>query len=716
MDSIVETRLDNIDSPSTPDNAVTIDTEPRNYRRRKNLRQQIFDAIAKGDAAETKAVLEKLALASKRYVDRNVTEFLLSKCTDHSNGKTCLMKALLNINDQTFNIVTELLQFGKKNKFLKELINAEYTDKFYKGQTALHIAIERRCQKIAEILIQEGANVNARATGLFFKPSNKENGFYFGETPLALAACTNQPEILKILMANSKTDVTFQDSQGNNVLHALVLSTSHAEKENKFIIDTYETIVMHAKDKTLEKMQNKEGLTPLKLAALHGKIGILKAIFRREIKNKECREISRKFTDWAYGPVSSSLYDLSEIDTFEENSLLEIIIYKTNAENRHEMLSLEPLNSLLQMKWKQFAAVMFSISFTLSLVFNIILTLLAYYGPQGASIETVLLQPSDLKSVLSDAWFHILFFIQALLVIVAVILFWFCISYHLIALVLALTLGWTNMLYYTRGFQSLGIYSVMIQKIILNDVSKFLFVYALFILGFAAALASLIQCPDQKVCSPYHNFSSALLELFKLTLGLGNLEMQKNSLYPAFSLLLLVLYVILTFVLLLNMLIAVMGETVENLARESKNIWKLQRARTILDLERTLPRFIKKRFLQGEMLNIHGVYKRYLRINEANWTEWNTNFELINEDPLMKTQRDTPIKKKLKTQRNKRQSSPSAANLDYDTDYDEYEDEEGGGGDDVFVAEQDNSSEDDEQDGFEQSLDSIPLCPLETNV
>lgn len=67
-----------------------------------------------------------------------------------------------------------------------------------------------------------------------------------------------------------------------------------------------------------------------------------------------------------------------------------------------------------------------------------------------------------------------------------------------------------------------------------------------------------------------------MLELFKLTIGLGDLNIQQNSKYPILFLFLLITYVILTFVLLLNMLIALMGETVENVSKESEHIWRLQ--------------------------------------------------------------------------------------------------------------------------------------------
>lgn len=57
---------------------------------------------------------------------------------------------------------------------------------------------------------------------------------------------------------------------------------------------------------------------------------------------------------------------------------------------------------------------------------------------------------------------------------------------------------------------------------------------------------------------------------------MGDLDMIDNAQYPAVFLVLLVTYIILTFVLLLNMLIALMGETVSQVSKESKKIWKLQ--------------------------------------------------------------------------------------------------------------------------------------------
>ncbi|KAG8590636.1 hypothetical protein GDO81_006824 [Engystomops pustulosus] len=671
-------KSEDIDSPQTPQEVTDYllkqynngpdSLNPKKTAKRppKNL---LFKAVSEGDVESLNRLLQEARDSSSSFTPKAAQDFFMYKLTSKDTGKTCLMKALLNINDNTSEIVCILLSFAEENGFLVRFINAEYTEENYKGQTALNIAIERRQSDLVKCLIKKGANINVRAQGRFFNPKRKHEGFYFGETPLALAACTNQPDVVQLLMENNQTDVTIQDSLGNTVLHALVTVAENSEAQNAFIIRMYDTILRTCKNKSLESIVNNEGLTPMQLAAKTGKTEILHYILSREIKEKENRVLSRKFTDWAYGPVSSSLYDLKDVDSCSQNSILDIVVYNTSIDNRHELLALEPLHTLLQLKWKKFARYMFFMSFLLSFTYNVVLTLVSYYRPRGEQalyplsltydrgwlqlvgqmfiivcatylmikegVVIFLVRPSDLRSVLSDAWFHVLFFIQAILVIASVLSYLFGVKEYLAFLVLAMALGWANMLYYTRGFQSLGIYSVMIQKVILNDVLKFLFVYILFLFGFGVALASLIEnCADDDECSAYKSFSTAIVELFKLTIGLGDLEMQHDSKYPVLFLLLLIAYVILTFVLLLNMLIALMGETVEKISKESEHIWRIQRARTIMEFEKSLPLWLKSKFQLGEFCTVSKNDNRTcLRINEVKWTEWHNHVTCINEEP-----------------------------------------------------------------------------------
>lgn len=92
-----------------------------------------------------------------------------------------------------------------------------------------------------------------------------------GETPLALAACTNQPEIVQLLMENEQTDIASQDSRGNNILHALVTVAEDFKTQNDFVKRMYDMILLRSGNWELETMRNNDGLTPLQLAAKMGK-------------------------------------------------------------------------------------------------------------------------------------------------------------------------------------------------------------------------------------------------------------------------------------------------------------------------------------------------------------------------------------------------------------------------------------------------------------
>ncbi|XP_039770458.1 transient receptor potential cation channel subfamily V member 3-like [Ornithorhynchus anatinus] len=155
----------------------------------------------------------------------------------------------------------------------------------------------------------------------------------------------------------------------------------------------------------------------------------------------------------------------------------------------------------------------------------------------------------------------------------------------------------------------------------------------MFLLGFAAALSSLSdKCSAEKSCF-YHGLGRAAAELFKLTLGLGDLADPESSSYPDLFRLLLIAYVTLSCILLLNLLIALMTQTINSVSEENEKIWKMQRATTILDLERCLPRSWLRSFQRTRIQsNMFVGWSRSnkedrrtcLRVNEVgqqnNWT------------------------------------------------------------------------------------------------
>ncbi|XP_032072858.1 transient receptor potential cation channel subfamily V member 2 isoform X1 [Thamnophis elegans] len=640
-------------------------------------RDRIFQAVVAGDPERLNGLSDYLQRTSSFLTD--------TKFRDGKTGKTCLMKALLHLKDGHNPTIPLLLEIDKETDNPKSLVNTACTDSYYKGHTALHIAIEKRNLDLVKILVQNEADVHIKASGHFFQPHRKGT-FYFGELPLSLAACTNQPEVVMYLLDNEyqKARLTEQDSMGNTVLHALVMVANDTEKNTELVVNMYDMILMKGAEIDpsckLEEIVNKKQLTPLKLAAKTGKVEILKHMLHREMKDPKFQHLSRKFTEWTYGPIHISLYDLTSIDSFEENSMLEILAYSSNTPNRYKMVALEPVNQLLQYKWESFSRKRFFFSLFLHLIFMLIYTGTAYYRPLNGEplVPTTVTFPKLLrligavviliggiylfiaqsfyfwrrrfswKSLLVDSCFEIFLFVQALAILAASVMFFASMETYVLPMVFALLLGWVNMLYYTRGLQQTGIYIVMIQKAILRDLLHFLMVYVIFLFGFATALivltggashsarnASVPLNDDSKDQAVYSGLFQTALLLFRFTIGMGDLEYNENVKYSDFAMLLVLLFVILTYILLLNMLIALMSETVTNVSGYSQSVWQLQRAIAILEIERNWIWCWRKAQRAGSYLPIGSEDKRwFFRVEEVNWEDWNEKIDTLREDPV----------------------------------------------------------------------------------
>lgn len=87
----------------------------------------------------------------------------------------------------------------------------------------------------------------------------------------------------------------------------------------------------------------------------------------------------------------------------------------------------------------------------------------------------------------------------------------------------------------------------------------------------------LLVGPEEDCVKPtFSNISYTTLQLFKFTIGMGDMEFVQDYKYIEVFYVLLIFYIILTYILLLNMLIALMNRTVEKLTNETTSIWKLQ--------------------------------------------------------------------------------------------------------------------------------------------
>ncbi|XP_027629509.1 transient receptor potential cation channel subfamily V member 2 [Tupaia chinensis] len=640
-------------------------------------RDRLFSVVSRGVPEDLAGLPEYLQRTSKYLTD--------SEYTEGSTGKTCLMKAVLNLQDGVNPCILPLLQIDRDSGNPQPLVNAQCTDEYYRGHSALHIAIEKRSLPCVKLLVENGANVHARACGHFFQKS-QGTCFYFGELPLSLAACTKQWDIVTYLLENPHQPANLQaaDSLGNTALHALVMIADNSPENSAMVIGMYDSLLQAGARLCpavqLEDIPNLQGLTPLKLAAKEGKTEIFRHILQREFSGS-CRSLSRKFTEWCYGPVRVSLYDLASVDSWEENSVLEIIAFHCRSPHRHRMVVLEPLNKLLQAKWDLLIS-RFFLNFLCYLAYMLVFTAVAYHQPALEKQAFLSLKATPGNSMLllghilillggvylllgqlwyfwrrrlfiwisfMDSYFEILFLAQALLTVLSQVLCFLTIEWYLPLLVSSLVLGWLNLLYYTRGFQHTGIYSVMIQKVILRDLLRFLLVYLVFLFGFAVALVSLSReargptAPTTPTAPTVANTTAAAgaasLELFKFTIGMGELAFQEQLRFRGVVLLLLLAYVLLTYVLLLNMLIALMSETVNSVATDSWSIWMLQKAISVLEMENGYWWCRRKKQRAGVMLTVgtrpDGTPdKRWcFRVEEVNWAAWEQTLPTVCEEP-----------------------------------------------------------------------------------
>ncbi|XP_075413881.1 transient receptor potential cation channel subfamily V member 6 [Tenrec ecaudatus] len=508
-----------------------------------------------------------------------------------------------------------------------ELVREPMVSELYEGQTALHIAVVNQNVNMVRALLAHGASVSARATGTAFRRS-PHNLIYFGEHPLSFAACVGSEEIVRLLIEYG-ADLRAQDALGNTVLHILTL-----QPNKTFACQMYNLLLSHdgcGGDplQSLDLVPNHQGLTPFKLAGVEGNTVMFQHLMQR-----------RKHIQWTYGPLTSTLYDLTEIDSCgEELSLLELIVTAKKREAR-QILDQTPLKELVSLKWKRYGRPYFCVLGTIYLLYIICFTMCCVYRPlkprisnrtgprdnmllQQKSLQEAYMTPKDcirlageLVTILGaviilllevpDIFrvgvtrffgqtmlggpFHILIVTYACLVLVIMVMRLTNTNGEVVPMSFALVLGWCNVMYFARGFQMLGPFTIMIQKMIFGDLMRFCWLMVVVILGFASAFYILFQAEDPHELGHFYNYPMALFSTFELFLtvidGPANYDVDLPFMfsvtYAAFA--------IIAALLMLNLLIAMMGDTHWRVAHERDELWRLQVVDTTVMLERKLPR------------------------------------------------------------------------------------------------------------------------------
>ncbi|KAF4088354.1 hypothetical protein AMELA_G00082100 [Ameiurus melas] len=536
-----------------------------------------------------------------------------------------------------------------------ELINEPMTSELYQGITPLHVAVINQNINIVQELIHRGADVTTpRATGIYF--SKRKGGlFYYGEHILAFACCISNEEIITMLI-KSGANIRAQDSLGNTILHILVL------QPNKITACQVMDMLL-AQDAELEPslpldmVPNYRGLTPFKLAAKKGNVVAFQHIVNR-----------RRIVQWSLGSLNSYLYDLAEIDSRTDDiSVLELIVSSQKRAAR-KILELTPIQQIINLKWNLYGKFYFRLLLLVYLLYIGTFTLCCMQRPLKhipenytkadndpttmiqktlkesyvsyadhlrlggelisviGAIIILLLEIPDILRVGAKRYFgqtalggpfHVTLITYAVLVVSLCVLRLTEMPGETGVMASCLVLGWCNVLYFARGFEMLGPYVIVIQKIIFGDLTKFMWLSAIALLGFSTAQWTVYMTQEHLSVPAMRSYPITLFTMFELTVGLIDMPVDHTIHTHPIVHVIDCCFSVVSHLLLLSLLTAMMSDTQWRVAQERDELWRTQVVATTLMLEHRLPRCLWPRL--GMCGLNYGLGDRwFLRVEDRN--------------------------------------------------------------------------------------------------
>ena len=568
------------------------------------------------------------------------------------HNRTLLHVALGLNNVKAANI---LIQYGTK-----ELILAEMTGMKYGGMTALHLAVVNGQLGIVKNILgkleeKERRNlVNCQTYGFMYNDTSE-----ISSMPLGLCLWCGRVELYEELIdAGAEIDAAENES-GNTAIHSLVLySKENPEmmakmidlvlthdatrkwwcRKNDMPQEKFKFGPMHWKHlrQHLLNIPNKDGYTPLSLAAAKGAPFLITHMQNIAQVNK--------YTLWTYGQSSGSLYDLSETDPIVVDTgkpaVLDIIVYGRKDDEMLSVMSSEPINSVIKMKWrchrivyylwllyhlglmtvftwwiverpvqdifnhtlneflaadlseKESLAVECAICIAASIyllaeLFDIISSLLSVVQHRLRRRSTGFYK-APLSVIMHFDSFRVILITFSLSTIAASFLRHESNENSDIAYCVALVTGWFFMLSFLRTFKSISYYTIMVHKMVFTDIVHFAVVFVFILLGFAAGNMAIFSTPPSgEVPDQVQSFDRSIYSLFRLVIGLEEWDIVGEARSPLTASLVFLTFVLLTTILLLNMLIAAMTDTYAAIEdRESLRMKYL--ALTCLTIERRM--------------------------------------------------------------------------------------------------------------------------------
>ncbi|XKL66119.1 hypothetical protein PGB90_009539 [Kerria lacca] len=224
---------------------------------------------------------------------------------------------------------------------------------------------------------------------------------------------------------------------------------------------------------------------------------------------------------------------------------------------------------------------------------------------------------------------RVMFLCSCLLMMAVPFLRYFCLDQieDIIVVVIMLTTS-PYFLFFCRGFKTVGPFVVMIYRMIMGDLLRFVCIYLIFVLGFSQAYYIIFltfdnpktsEEVDDSVNNPMPNPIESVVAMFLMSMNAFSdyyVAFEKTN-HETVAKFCFVIFMVIVAILLVNMLIAMMGNTYQKIA-ETRNESQRQWARIVLVVERGVhPTELLKQLMIYSQPMSDGRRALVLRLNQT---------------------------------------------------------------------------------------------------
>ena len=181
-------------------------------------------------------------------------------------------------------------------------------------------------------------------------------------------------------------------------------------------------------------------------------------------------------------------------------------------------------------------------------------------------------------------------------------------------LVCSMILGWWFLVFFLRGFRQFSFFTVMIQKVLVGDMFRFSIVIGMELIAFTSGIYIVFRGSPKVTIDVgenenVHEYSKLMIAMFKMMFGFTSLDVLFDAPSPWFAVCIYVAFVLLTYVLMINSLIAMMSNTCSFVSQNRDIQYRVQQLSIILFFESIFP-----------VCCLHMVGQPRL----CDWYDWNT--------------------------------------------------------------------------------------------